>query len=80
MTKWERSLNPLVRTMPTFFGWLQPESQPFENDKDLKKFQQVTLIVKALARITQTPILDSQGKLNPDIATIKANSRHLREV
>ncbi len=80
LTNWERSLNPLVKTMPTFFGWLQPESQPFENDKDLKKFQQVTLVVKALARITQTPILDSQGKLNPAIATIKANYRNLREV
>lgn len=72
LTNWERSLNPLVQTMPTFFGWLKPESQPFENDKEFKKFQQVTFIVKALAEITQTPVLDSQGNVNPIIATIKA--------
>lgn len=80
LTDWERSLNPLVKTMPTFFGWLKPESQPFENNKDLKKFQQVTLLVKALAEIMKTPVLDSQGNLNPATATIKAKYRTLREI
>jgi hypothetical protein len=77
LINWERSLNPLVKTMPTFFGWLQPKSQPFESDKECNKFQQVALLVKALAEIMKTPVLDSKGQLNPATATIEAKYRNL---
>ena len=49
------------------------ESFPsFEKDRDANKFQQVALLVKALAEIMKTPVLDSEGQLNPATATIKA--------
>jgi len=78
LSSWEKSLNPLVKTMPTFFGWIKPESEPFENE-EFKKFQQVALLVKALAEILKTPVLNSQGNLNPATANIKAKYRNLRE-
>jgi len=40
--------NILVKTMPTFFGWLNREPKLFESDEDLKKFQQVAILVKGL--------------------------------
>jgi hypothetical protein len=41
------------------------ESRPFDKNRDAGKFQEVGLLIKALAEIMKTPILDSQGKLNP---------------
>jgi hypothetical protein len=48
------------------------ESQPFDRQRDAGKFQQVALLVKALAEIMKTPVLDSEGNLNPATATIRA--------
>ncbi|MBD2610882.1 hypothetical protein H6G94_06310 [Nostoc punctiforme FACHB-252] len=53
------------------------ESQPFVRDRDMAKFQQVMLVVKALAEIMKTPVLDSEGQLNPATATIQAKYRTL---
>ena len=54
------------------------ESQPlFDKEKDASKFQQLALLVKALAEIMKTPVLDSEGQLNPATATIKARYRTL---
>lgn len=53
------------------------ESRPFDRDRDASKFQQVALLVKALEEIMKTPVLDSEGQLNPVTATIKAKYRTL---
>ncbi|WP_414583900.1 hypothetical protein [Scytonema sp. PCC 10023] len=53
------------------------ESRPFERNRDAKKFQQVALLVKALAEIMKTPVLDSEGQLNPATASIQAKYRTL---
>ncbi|MBD2485839.1 MULTISPECIES: hypothetical protein [Planktothrix] len=55
----------------------QLESQPFERKRDATKFQQVALLIKALAEIMKTPILDSEGKLNPATAAVQAKYRTL---
>ena len=49
----------------------------FDRKQDADKFQQVALLVKALVEIMKTPVLDSQGNLNPATATIKAKYRTL---
>lgn len=55
------------------FGLHELESQPFfDKDRDVSKFQQVALLVKALVEIIRTPILDDEGQLNPDTVTIRA--------
>ena len=53
------------------------ESRPFERDRDASKFQEVALLVKALAEIMKTPVLDTEGQLNPVTATIQAKYRTL---
>jgi hypothetical protein len=55
----------------------QLESQPFDRQRDASKFQQVALLVKALAEIMKTPVLDGEGQLNPATATIQAKYRTL---
>lgn len=47
------------------------ESQPFDRKRDAGKFQQVALLIKALAEIMKTPVLDSEGNLNPATANVK---------
>lgn len=57
------------------------ESLPsFDKNRDASKFQQVGLLVKALAEIMKTPVLDNIGNLNPATATIKAKYRTLGEI
>ncbi len=59
-------------------GLNELESLPsFDKDRDASKFQQVALLVKALAEIMKTPVLDSEGNLNPATAIIKAKYRTL---
>lgn len=41
------------------------ESQPFENNRDASKLQQVALLIKTIKKIQNTPVLNKQGKLNP---------------
>ncbi|MEW6491474.1 MAG: hypothetical protein AB1589_02825 [Cyanobacteriota bacterium] len=54
------------------------ESQPsFDKNRDASQFQQVALLVKALAEIMKTPVLDSEGQLNPATASIRAKYRTL---
>jgi hypothetical protein len=61
-----------------FLGLNELDSIPsFNKNRNAKKFQQVALLVKALAEIMKTPILDSEGKLNPVTATIQARYRTL---
>ncbi|MBD2301240.1 hypothetical protein [Nostoc sp. FACHB-190] len=59
------------------FNLEELESLPFERNRDASKFQQVGLLVKALAEIMKTPVLDSEGQLNPVTATIQAKYRTL---
>lgn len=56
-------------------GLAELESQPFNRERDAQKFQQVALLVKALSEIIKTPVLDAEGNLNQDIATLKAKYR-----
>lgn len=44
----------------------------FDKNRDTEKFQQLGLLIKALAEIMKIPILDEQGQLNPVTATIRA--------
>ncbi|MBR8832507.1 MAG: hypothetical protein DSM106950_00290 [Stigonema ocellatum SAG 48.90 = DSM 106950] len=54
------------------------ESLPsFDKKRDASKFQQVALLMKALAEIMKTPVLDSKGQLNHATATIQAKYRTL---
>ncbi len=48
------------------------ESQPFDRKRDASKFQQVALLIKALAEIMKTPVLNEEGNLNPALLTITA--------
>jgi hypothetical protein len=56
------------------------ESQPFTPERDAGKFQQVMLLVKALAEIMKTPVLDNEGNLNPITANIKEKYGYLRGI
>ncbi|AUB41411.1 hypothetical protein COO91_07459 [Nostoc flagelliforme CCNUN1] len=59
-------------------GLQELESLPsFDKNRDASKFQKVALLVKALAEIMKTPVLDSEGQLNPVTATIQAKYRTL---
>lgn len=56
------------------------ESQSsFDNNRDAGKFQQVALLVTALAEIMKTPVLDKEGHLNPATASVRAKYRTLGE-
>jgi hypothetical protein len=52
-------------------GLTELESKPFERERDAAKFQQIALLIKALAEIMKTPVLDTAGKLNQTTATLK---------
>lgn len=54
------------------------ESQPFERSRDASKFQQVALLVKALAEILKTPVLNTEGEINIDTVTIFEKYGYLR--
>ncbi|MCC5617228.1 hypothetical protein LC605_19500 [Nostoc sp. CHAB 5836] len=59
-------------------GLEELESLPsFDKNRDASKFQKVALFVKALAEIMKTPVLDSEGQLNPVTETIQAKYRTL---
>ncbi|MEH2233171.1 MAG: hypothetical protein V7K71_26650 [Nostoc sp.] len=59
-------------------GLQELESLPsFDKNRDASKFQKVALFVKALAEIMKTPVLDSEGQLNPVTANIQAKYRTL---
>ena len=79
--KWRiTELSNLVESLNTYavLGLNELESLPsFDKNRDANSFQQVALLVKALAEIMKTPVLDSQGNLNPATATIKAKYRTL---
>ncbi|MGB3639865.1 MAG: hypothetical protein WBA39_20160 [Rivularia sp. (in: cyanobacteria)] len=54
------------------------ESLPyFDKNRDESKFQQVALLIKAISEIMKTPVLDSEGQLNPATARITAKYRSL---
>ncbi len=53
------------------------ESRPFNRDRDAAKFQQVALLVTAVAEIVKTPVLDGHGNLNPAVVTLQAKYKNL---
>ncbi len=54
------------------------ESLPyFDPNRDADKFQQLALLIKAISEIMKTPVLDSEGQLNPATARITAKYRSL---
>ncbi|WP_373526821.1 hypothetical protein [Nostoc sp.] len=53
------------------------EAQSFNRDRDASKFQEVALLIKALAEIMKIPILDNEGLLNPFTLTIQAKYKTL---
>jgi CHAD domain-containing protein len=72
MTRLRKILNKFIKAMPTFLGWLKKENPLFKNDEKVRKIQQTALLVKALADIIQTPILDKDGDLNSSAMSIQA--------
>ncbi|BAZ66788.1 MAG: hypothetical protein KME28_12160 [Pelatocladus maniniholoensis HA4357-MV3] len=73
-------LRNLLESLNNFavLGLNELESLPsFNKNRDASKFQQIGLLVKALAEIMKTPVLDSEGQLNPATATIQAKYRTL---
>lgn len=53
------------------------EAQPFERERDVTKFQEVALLMKALAEVMRTPILDESGELHPSTVSIQAKYSNL---
>ena len=51
------------------------ELKPFVRERDAEKFQQVALLMKALAEIMETPVLDVEGNLNQATTELKAKYR-----
>lgn len=49
----------------------------FDKNRDITKFQQLGLLVKALVEIMKTPVLDTEGQINPATVTIQAKYRTL---
>ncbi|MBW4687331.1 MAG: hypothetical protein KME40_20020 [Komarekiella atlantica HA4396-MV6] len=49
----------------------------FDKNRDITKFQQLALLVKALVEIMKTPVLDTEGQINPATVTIQAKYRTL---
>ncbi|WP_066424353.1 hypothetical protein [Anabaena sp. 4-3] len=75
-----KELRDLVNSLNNcaVLGLNELESLPsFNKNRDASKFQQVGLLVTALAEIMKTPVLDSEGQLNPVTATIQAKYRTL---
>lgn len=72
-----RELTDLVKTVndKAIEGLTELESKPFKRERDAGKFQQVALLIKALAEIMKTPVLDAEGNLNQATATLKAKYR-----
>lgn len=56
---------------------IQLESKPFHKRRDAKKFQEVALLIRALAEIMKTPVLDPEGQMNPAAATVYLKYRNL---
>lgn len=46
-------------------GLIELESQPFDFERDGAKLHRVALLIKALSEILKTPVLDSDGTINP---------------
>ncbi len=60
------------------YGLDELESLPyFDPNQDAGKFQQVALLIKAISEIMKTPILDSEGFINPATGAITARYRSL---
>jgi hypothetical protein len=53
------------------------ESHSFDRTRDAGKFQQAALLVKAIAEIIKTPVLDNEGNLNSASVSVQAKYRTL---
>lgn len=73
-----RELKDLVKTLnnKAIDGLVELESTPFVSDRDAVKFQQVIFLIKALDEIIRISVLDAQGNLNQNTATLKAKYRN----
>lgn len=74
-----QELKDLVKTLnnKAIDGLEELESKPFERDRDAVKFQQVALLIKALAEILKIPVLDNKGNLNQATAILTAKYRNI---
>ncbi|MCG6134311.1 MAG: hypothetical protein MET45_06560 [Nostoc sp. LLA-1] len=72
-------LKDIVQTLnnKAIEGLIELESKPFVRERDAVKFQQVALLIKALAEIMKTPVLDTEGNLNQNTAGLKAKYRSI---
>ena len=52
-------------------------SQPFDSTRDAEKFQQVGILIKEIIEILNTPVLNSEGKLNLGTVTIIEKYRNI---
>ncbi|AFY66922.1 hypothetical protein [Geitlerinema sp. PCC 7407] len=53
------------------------ETRPFVRERDAEKFQQVALLIKALAEIMKTPVLTTDGALNDEAMKLQVKYRNL---
>ncbi|XFA73200.1 hypothetical protein RYO59_001438 [Thermosynechococcaceae cyanobacterium Okahandja] len=72
-------LQDLVKTLndKAIEGLTELESKPFKREQDAEKFQQVALLIKSVAEIIKTPVLDTEGNLNEAAAALKAKYRNI---
>jgi len=55
-------------------GLSELESQPFDSKRDAERFQQEGILIKGLIEIVNTPVLNSEGKLN--LGTVKVLEKY----
>jgi hypothetical protein len=58
-------------------GLSELESQPFDSKRDAERFQQEGILIKGLIEILNTPVLNSEGKLNLGTVTILEKYRNI---
>lgn len=58
-------------------GLEELESRPFVLERDAEKFQQVAILIKALAEILKTPAFTSEGFLNEEVIRWQAKYQNL---
>jgi hypothetical protein len=73
----ENILNKLEEKADLSMEKLERVIANFNPQKDAHKFQEAALLIKAIMEIIKTPVLNSQGHLNPVTANVRAKYRHL---
>ncbi len=64
-----------LKVLAAFVTHRKHQTGSILDERDIPKFQQVALLVKSLAEILKTPVLDESGELNPAAGTVQVKYR-----